>query len=404
MKRHIMLLAACLFAAAGCDDHSAILGPTNSTQSSTRSTRSMNPAALTAMSFNVYYGVDLDILADESMMLPLRTAMVLAQLQATDAPARARAVARIIAASGPDLVGLQEVSKWRMQSPGDFLAPDFSIQNPVPNAETVIVDFLQLLLDALAEQGVHYNVASQTITLDAELPVLNGMSCSPCSDLRLTESVVVLARAGVPFRNPQNHLFEVNLPISIAGMQVQITKGFAAVDATVGGRTYRFVTTHLEPADVGPDHALVEPIHQIQRAQAAQLLGWLDDSPHPVVLTGDLNSEPDGTSTDAYEMVIGSGFVDTWLVGPSRGDGFTANQDADLRNPVSALWHRIDYVLYRDEFTARGGPFRGSVDAYVVGDRPSDRTPGGLWPSDHAGVVATLRLGAQLAQDAWPDR
>jgi hypothetical protein len=33
------------------------------------------------------------------------------------------------------------------------------------------------------------------------------------------------------------------------------------------------------------------------------------------------------------------------------------------------------------------------VSAEVVGDDPADRTTGGLWPSDHAGVVATLRIG-----------
>ena len=31
-----------------------------------------------------------------------------------------------------------------------------------------------------------------------------------------------------------------------------------------------------------------------------------------------------------------------------------------------------------------------SVD--VVGEEPADRTASGLWPSDHAGVIATLTL------------
>jgi hypothetical protein len=30
---------------------------------------------------------------------------------------------------------------------------------------------------------------------------------------------------------------------------------------------------------------------------------------------------------------------------------------------------------------------------YLVGNDPDDRTPSGLWPSDHAGVVARLRFG-----------
>jgi hypothetical protein len=45
--------------------------------------------------------------------------------------------------------------------------------------------------------------------------------------------------------------------------------------------------------------------------------------------------------------------------------------------------HRIDLILFRG--------FAGVDNMKVFGDLPSDRTPSGLWPSDHAGVVATLR-------------
>jgi hypothetical protein len=33
-----------------------------------------------------------------------------------------------------------------------------------------------------------------------------------------------------------------------------------------------------------------------------------------------------------------------------------------------------------------------AVAAEVLGEEPEDRTAAGLWPSDHAGVVATLHL------------
>lgn len=347
---------------------------------------------LSVLSWNVYYGADLDVLLDESMPLPLRTALVLQQVRATDAPARAAAIARKIAAERPHLVGLQELGRYRFQSPGDFLDAGGGIQNPYPNAQAEIFDFLDLVLGALAAHGAEYVVAARTTTLDAELPVLTeAFTCAPCDDLRFTESVAILARGDVVVSNPQQHLFEVNLPAEVAGFTLPILKGWASVDARVKGRTYRFVTTHLEPADILPGHAIHEPVHQIQLAQAAQLLAALNDAGMPVVLTGDLNSEPGGTSTDTYEMVLGAGFVDTWLIGRPRDVGYTANQDADLLNAESKLWHRIDYVLFRDSFTASGLPFRGTVDAKVVGDGAADRTPGGLWPSDHAGVAAVLR-------------
>jgi endonuclease/exonuclease/phosphatase family metal-dependent hydrolase len=53
-------------------------------------------------------------------------------------------------------------------------------------------------------------------------------------------------------------------------------------------------------------------------------------------------------------------------------------------NPTPELTKRIDYILYR-----------GSLEtalAVVVGDEVMDRTAAGLWPSDHAGVLATLRV------------
>ena len=57
---------------------------------------------------------------------------------------------------------------------------------------------------------------------------------------------------------------------------------------------------------------------------------------------------------------------------------------ANLLNPISQLSERIDLVLFRGGFHVE--------DIRLVGEKPSDRIPPGLWPSDHAGVVATLRI------------
>ncbi|TVP71501.1 MAG: hypothetical protein EA340_04540 [Nitriliruptor sp.] len=47
----------------------------------------------------------------------------------------------------------------------------------------------------------------------------------------------------------------------------------------------------------------------------------------------------------------------------------------------------IDLILIRDGMRAR--------DAQVIGIDPALRTPDGLWPSDHAGVVAPVMLTAR---------
>jgi endonuclease/exonuclease/phosphatase family metal-dependent hydrolase len=186
------------------------------------------------------------------------------------------------------------------------------------------------------------------------------------------------------------------MPVNVGGMTLEIVKGWASVDVTLKGRTYRVVTTHLEPADIEDGHAINEDVHWIQQMQAAQLLGWLEGVNVPVILTGDLNSEPFGTSTKAWEMVTDAGFVDTWLRANPADQGFTSGQDADLRNIESKLWHRIDYVMYRDEFTMTGRPFRGDVASWRIGHLPAHRTASGLWPSDHAGVVAVFNTSQQL--------
>ena len=101
------------------------------------------------------------------------------------------------------------------------------------------------------------------------------------------------------------------------------------------------------------------------------------------MLLGDFNSAADGSSTPTYEMLLGDGFTDAWDQARSGQPGHTCCQAANLLNPVSLLDERIDLVFFR------GKGFRADR-AKVVGDEPGDRTPSGLWPSDHAGVHAEL--------------
>jgi endonuclease/exonuclease/phosphatase family metal-dependent hydrolase len=64
--------------------------------------------------------------------------------------------------------------------------------------------------------------------------------------------------------------------------------------------------------------------------------------------------------------------------------GLTCCHGDDLRDLGGPFYSRIDYVLLKNGFRA--------VAAGIVGQKPSDRI-NGLWPSDHAGVWARLRLG-----------
>jgi hypothetical protein len=113
----------------------------------------------------------------------------------------------------------------------------------------------------------------------------------------------------------------------------------------------------------------------------------LNASPYPVVAVGDYNSPTDGSATPTYANLVNAGYTDVWPLVTIGDPGFTAGLRGDLLGPVSDLRTRIDLVLFKGSITA--------VSAYNIGNKDSDRTASGLMPSDHAGLVATIRLGVK---------
>jgi endonuclease/exonuclease/phosphatase family metal-dependent hydrolase len=114
-----------------------------------------------------------------------------------------------------------------------------------------------------------------------------------------------------------------------------------------------------------------------------------DTTTLPLVFGGDFNTTADDPSNPStglvYQTLINpqTRLTDAWKLLHPNQPGFTCCQDAKLLNPRSTFTHRIDLILFRG--------LAGVDNMKVFGDLPSDRTPSGLWPSDHAGVVATLR-------------
>ena len=97
---------------------------------------------------------------------------------------------------------------------------------------------------------------------------------------------------------------------------------------------------------------------------------------------GDFNTtadDPSNPSHQIYQALIHAGLTDAW--NPQR-PGPTCCQDPKLLNARSQLEHRIDLILLRGAFAVE--------NINLIGNKPSDRTPSRLWPSDHAGIVATL--------------
>lgn len=63
----------------------------------------------------------------------------------------------------------------------------------MPAAE-VVLDFLQLLMDALAGEGLSYRIAAQVENVDSEMSMLTDTGFD---DVRLTDHDVILARNDV---------------------------------------------------------------------------------------------------------------------------------------------------------------------------------------------------------------
>ena len=317
---------------------------------------------VTVMTRNLYLGTDLSPIfaAPSPFALFAAVGAAWAQAQANDFPARAQALADEIAAERPDLIGLQEAMLFRTDVPWD---------GPATPAETVAYDFVDLLVDALAQRGLEYEAVSTYTGTDAELPA----GLPPVRDVRLTDRVVVLARtdektADLKLSNPQSGAYPAALTVNTAAGPLTLPRGWASVDVKIRGKSFRFVTTHLEA---------FSPL--VRNPQAAQLLAGPAATDLPVVLVGDINSGPGG-DLGAYGIVLGGGFTDAWTGSP----GLTCCHAVDLHNPNPTLTKRIDLVLTRGGFE--------TVSADVVGEEPADWTATGLWPSDHAGVVTTLRL------------
>ena len=169
------------------------------------------------MTQNLYVGADLFRVVNASSIeqVPVAVAQTLAMIKQTNFTERAETIADQIKKEKPDLIGLQEVSKIRIQSPSDYF-----IGNP-QNAQQVLYDYLQILQAALERRGLHYYVASSVNNADVEMPAVTGLDANgnpQYIDVRLSDRDVILARKNIKTSNPSAANYQVNLIISRRGV------------------------------------------------------------------------------------------------------------------------------------------------------------------------------------------
>lgn len=321
---------------------------------------------LKVMTYNVYTGTGFAGATDPNLAVFLQSMTnVVLDVRASDPPGRAQAVARQIAGHSPHLVCLQEV--FTMST------------GPAKNNLTLEFDYLQLLLQALAEQGAYYTPVESVRTWDATVPTTSGY-------VRSTWRIVILVRADL---KPE-HLFLTNVdgdkflttityplpalngsadcPVPLTGSACLMPwpRGWALADVTYRGTQFRYVNATLESNSTSRNIA-----------QGLELLNGALNTTRSVMLAGDLNcdlsnlNDPKRVTCVSF---IDAGFADAWGAAEPSEPGFTKE--------LPTMTMRSDYVMLRGLFHAEA--------AALVGEDPRDMTASGLLPSNHAGVVVKL--------------
>ncbi|SFR36110.1 endonuclease/exonuclease/phosphatase family protein [Halogeometricum limi] len=287
--------------------------------------------------------------------------------------ARMGAVADELARTRPDVVGVQEAALVRTGPPTESEATDER------DAETVAFDFLSALTDALDERETPYDVAQVTTNADAEFP---GRVDGRRVDVRLTDRDAILVRSdadvSVTERSAATFAEALVFPTG-ESRTLRVDRGYGVVSATIDGGRVTVVNTHLESAS-----------ERVRGAQADELASVLDGLGGSVVLLGDLNDGP-AFGGGAYET-LSSNLTDAWDAARPDADGDTCCRAATLDGP-GALDERVDHVLVGSGLAATDAQLVGVSEASRV-RTTVDGASRTLWPSDHAGVGATLRATA----------
>ena len=194
-------------------------------------------------------------------------------------------------------------------------------------------------------------------------------------DARLTMRDVILVRRASKLKlgKKRRGHFTTRYEPNVGGFVLPVDRGWASVEAKLGKKRFRFVDTHLE--------AFGDPT--IREAQAKELTTGPLKTSRQVILVGDLNSgttrhnEPEQPGDDlAFKALAGFGMKDNGAV--------QSCCYSSLFDPAAIFDHTVDHVLTK--------PGLKTMRAVVTGNKAGERTPSGLWPSDHGGVVSTVRL------------
>jgi endonuclease/exonuclease/phosphatase family metal-dependent hydrolase len=301
------------------------------------------------MTRNLFLGTNLLPLAGAAPGAPFEHAVAaaLANVRATGPTARMKLIAREIAGSRPDLVGLQEVSIW---STGAIGGPPTH----------VVADYLQVIQSELRRLHAPYRVVARRLSLR-----LRGVSSAGVA-VGFTDGNVILARAGVGVAHVRSADFSHQLRITTKAFgSVTVARSWNALDATVHGARVHFVNAHLEAYSTS-----------VRLQQAQELVAGPLRSRRPTILVGDLNSGPNlpiPADRPPFLAVRAAGFVDARTARPN------CCFNDDLR---TGRWdHIVDHIMTKPKLRLVRSGLTGR-----------ESTSARRHPSDHGGVVSEFAL------------
>lgn len=312
------------------------------------------------MTWDLYLGADATIILGTITpeQVPPVATEIYRQVQATNFPERAKAIAKQVDKKNPHFICLQEAVIWHLLSPPDF-KPEIHFE----------YDFLKILLEELKYRGLKYKVIVINKDLDIEVPTSTGFF------LHFIDRNVILAREDSDFTisNMSSGQYQAIFPAPIGGQLIPIPRGWASVDVKIDGKKFRLLTTHL-------DH----DSEKVRDQQAVELIQLTNDVDFPTILTGDFifdaNSSP---PPSPYLLFLDAGYEDAWKIA-GEGPGSTCCHDFDLLNLVSDLNTRTDFIFFRGNIGVK------KID--LVGESQNDRASNALWPSTAAGLVADFKF------------
>jgi hypothetical protein len=245
---------------------------------------------LRVMTLNLYIGADILGVNEPRLCGALQAVNELFEdIVASNPPERIEAGADMIAQQRPHVIALQEVYRISKQVPSnsfvldgsEFVFANFDVNEDdsitfITDAEDIVFDYLDLLLDALTERGLQYEVVEDALAYesDFEFPswdLVPEFGCFPApgalpTDIRAEDRDVILVRSDVSTANGTAANYTALLPFPIStgsgspDVRVISMRGFGATDLTYQGRTYRFVNTQVEVDDQSDPNAIINII------------------------------------------------------------------------------------------------------------------------------------------------